>query len=106
MPDPGEGGVVATLLLRLSPSGYWRMPQRRISYAEALDPASTLRPDALKGKIALHRRHAERGRRYASRHPRMDDARSVFGVELHADTISNLARGVAGAPSDPPRSGC
>ncbi len=53
-PTLGEGSVVATLLLRLSPSGYWRDSQRRISYADALERRTAARrPDALDGKIAL-----------------------------------------------------
>src|SRR5439155_893695 len=52
-PTLGTGSVIATLLLRLSPSGFWREQQRRMSYAQVLDPASTLGPDVLRGKIAL-----------------------------------------------------
>ena len=99
-PTLGEGGVVATLLLRLSPSGYWRASPRRISYAEALDPASTLRPDALKGKIALIGvTLSEAGDTHQV--IRGWTSEDVFGVELHADTISNLARGVAVRPLGP-----
>ncbi|MET0681794.1 MAG: CHASE2 domain-containing protein [Casimicrobiaceae bacterium] len=100
-PTLGEGGVVATLLLRLSPSAYWRESQRRISYAEALDAASTLRaPDALKGKIALIGvTLAEAGDTHQV--IRGWTSEDVFGVELHADTISNLARGVAVRPLGP-----
>jgi CHASE2 domain-containing sensor protein len=99
-PTLGEGGVVATLLLRLSPSGYWRASQRRISYAEALDPASTLGPDALKGKIALIGvTLSDAGDMHQV--IRGWTSEDVFGVELHADTISNLARGVAVRPLGP-----
>jgi CHASE2 domain-containing sensor protein len=99
-PTLGEGGVVATLLLRLSPSGYWRESQRRISYAEAVDPASTLGPDALKGKIALIgvTLSAAGDTHQVIRGWTSED---VFGVELHADAISNLARGVAVRPLGP-----
>ena len=99
-PTLGEGDVVATLLLRLSPSGYWRASPRRISYAEALDPASTLRPDALKGKIALIGvTLSEAGDMH--RVVRGWTSEEVYGVELHADTISNLARGEAVRPLGP-----
>ena len=100
MPDAGGRRRGRHLLLRLSPSGYWRASQRRISYAEALDPDIDARPDALKGKIALigvtlseagDTHHVIRGW----------TSEEVFGVELHADTISNLARGVAVRPLGP-----
>ena len=99
-PTLGAGRVVATLLLRLSPSGYWREPQRRMSYAEVLDPTSKLRAELLKGKIALigvtlsdteDTHHVIRGW----------TTEELFGVELHADTITNLARGVAVRPVGP-----
>jgi len=99
-PTLGEGGVVATLLLRVSPSGYWRASHRRISYAEALEPASAPRPDALKGKIALIGvTLSEAGDTHQV--IRGWTSEDVFGVELHADTISNLARGDAVRPLGP-----
>ena len=99
-PTLGEGSVVATLLLRLSPSGYWRDSRRRISYADALEGALASMPGALDGKIALigvtlseagDTHHVVRGW----------TGEELFGVELHADTIANLARGVAVHPLGP-----
>jgi hypothetical protein len=40
----------------------------------------------------------------ARRRPRLDDGK-VYGVELHADTIANLSRGIASGLSDRQRSG-
>ena len=97
-PTLGEGRVVAWLLLRLSPSGYWRQPQRHLSYAQVLDPASTSNPEALNGKIALIG--------VTLREDLHDVVRGwknekLYGVELHADTIANLSRGVAVRPLGP-----
>jgi CHASE2 domain-containing sensor protein len=99
-PTLGEGGVVATLLIRLSPSGYWREPARRTSYADALSSASGARPDALKGKIALIGVTLDHA---GDRHPVIRGWKNeeLYGVELHAETIANLARGIAVRPLGP-----
>jgi CHASE2 domain-containing sensor protein len=97
-PTLGQGTATATLLLRLSPSGYWRQPARRISYANGLLPASNVPLAQLKGKIALIG--------VTLRADLHDVVRGwtnekLYGVELHADTIGNLARGVAVRPLGP-----
>ena len=97
-PTLGQGTATATLLLRLSPSGYWREPARRISYANGLVPASNVPLTPLKGKIALIG--------VTLREDLHDVVRGwtnekLYGVELHADTIANLARGVAVRPLGP-----
>ncbi|HEV8257427.1 MAG TPA: CHASE2 domain-containing protein [Casimicrobiaceae bacterium] len=99
-PTLGAGSVIATLLLRLSPGGFWREPQRRMSYAQVLDPASTLRPEVLRGKIALIGvTLSEAGDSH--RVMRGWKREQIFGVELHADTITNLERRVAVRPLGP-----
>jgi CHASE2 domain-containing sensor protein len=97
-PTLGAGTAVATLLLRLSPSGYWREPPRRIAYADVLAPPSAAQPLKLDGKIALvgvtlreDQHDVVRG--WASE--------KIYGAELHADTIANLSRGVAVRPLGP-----
>lgn len=99
-PTLGQGGSIASLLVRLSPSGYWREPPRRIGYAQVLDPATPLRPDALRGKTALVgvMLAAAGDRHGVVRGWKRDD---LYGVELHADTMSNLERGVALRPLGP-----
>lgn len=99
-PTLGTGKVIASLLLKLSPSGYWREPPRRLAYAQVLDPATAPRPDALRGKIALVGvTLAEGGDSHrVVRGWKRDE---IFGVELHADTISNLARGLTLRPLGP-----
>jgi CHASE2 domain-containing sensor protein len=97
-PTLGQGTATATLLLRLSPSGYWRQPARRISYANGLLPPSNVPLAQLKGKIALIG--------VTLREDLHDVVRGwtnekLYGVELHADTIGNLARGVAVRPLGP-----
>jgi CHASE2 domain-containing sensor protein len=99
-PTLGAGSVIATLLLRLSPGGFWREPQRRMSYAQVLDPASTLSPEVLRGKIALIGvTLGETGDSH--RVMRGWKREQIFGVELHADTITNLERRVAVRPLGP-----
>jgi CHASE2 domain-containing sensor protein len=99
-PTLGAGRVIATLLLRLSPSGFWREQQRRMSYAQVLDPASTLSPEPLRGKIALIGvTLSDAGDSH--RVIRGWKPEQIFGVELHADTITNLERGVAVRPLGP-----
>jgi CHASE2 domain-containing sensor protein len=99
-PTLGAGSVIATLLLRLSPNGFWREPQRRMSYAQVLDPASTFRPEALRGKIALIGVTLDESGD-SHRVMRGWKREEIFGVELHADTIANLERGVAVRPLGP-----
>ena len=83
------GDEAAMLLIRVAPPAYWRDPQRRASYAAALDPATL--PDArLRDRILLV------GVTLARARDRYDlvsglTHRSVHGVELHADAIANLA---------------
>ena len=98
-PTLGEGRVVATLLLRLSPSGYWREPRRHLSYADLLDPSAKPNPELVKGKIALIG-VTLRGQDI-HRVIRGWTSEDLFGVELHADTIANLQRGVAVRPLGP-----
>jgi len=99
-PTLGAGSVIATLLLRLSPGGFWREPQRRVSYAQVLDPASSLSPEVLRGKIALIGvTLGEAGDSH--RVMRGWKREQIFGVELHADTITNLERRVAVRPLGP-----
>ena len=97
-PTLGEGRVVASLLLRLSPSDYWRQPQRRISYAHVLDPASTVPLDGLDGKIALVGVTLREDLHDVTRGWQSEE---LYGVELHADAIANLSRGVAVRPLGP-----
>ncbi len=94
-PTLGAGSVIASLLLRLSPGGFWREPQRHMSYAQVLDRASpSSRPESLRGKIALIGvTLAEVGDLHSV--VRGWQHEQVFGVELHADTIANLEQGVA-----------
>jgi len=82
---------VAMLLIRLSRPGYWSDPTRRASYAEVLDPAAVPDP-RLRGRIVL----------VGATLPRVEDSHrivrgfsydQVYGVELHADAIANLATG-------------
>jgi CHASE2 domain-containing sensor protein len=99
-PTLGAGSVIATLLLRVSPGGFWREPQRRMSYAQVLDPASSLSPEVLRGKIALIGvTLGETGDSH--RVMRGWKREQIFGVELHADTITNLERRVAVRPLGP-----
>jgi CHASE2 domain-containing sensor protein len=83
------GDRAAMLLIRVSPAGYWHNPVRRVSYVDALDPASL--PDArLQDRIVLIGVDLER----AADHHRVTSglaSRSVPGVELHADAIATLA---------------
>lgn len=91
----GLNDEVATLLIRLSFPGYWRDPARRVSYAEMVDPA-VVPDERLRDRIVLvgatlkgrdiHK--VVRGFSYAQ----------VYGVELHADAIANLATGRVVAP--------
>ena len=89
------GDDLAMLRLRVAPEGYWRDPSRTVSYARALDAAAT--PDErFRGRIvlvgigALRRAGAD-----PDVHVVQDGlrARTVFGVELHADAIRTLATG-------------
>jgi len=82
---------VAMLLIRLSRPGYWSDPARRASYAEVLDPAAVPDP-RLRGRIVL----------VGATLPSVEDSHRivrgfsydrVYGVELHADAIANLATG-------------
>jgi CHASE2 domain-containing sensor protein len=85
-----KGDEVAALLLRLSRAGAWRDPARRVSYADLLD-ATTVPAERLRGRIVLvgvtlSGRDVHRvvdGFSYAD----------LWGVELHADAIANLATG-------------
>ena len=80
----------AMLLLRLSRAGFWREAARRVSYAELLDPAAIaaerLRDRIVLVGVTLAGRDVQRvvdGFSYAE----------LWGVELHADAIANLASG-------------
>jgi len=96
---PAASATVASLLLRLSPSGYWREPSRRISYVNVLDsgPGATL--PALAGKIVLIGVTLRDEDRHAV--VRGWTTEKVYGAELHADTIANLSRGIAVRPLGP-----
>jgi CHASE2 domain-containing sensor protein len=86
----GLDDEVATLLIRLSPPGYWRDPARRASYAEMVDPTAV--PDErLRGRIVLV--GAALGGRDIHNVVRGFSYAQVYGVELHADAIANLATG-------------
>jgi CHASE2 domain-containing sensor protein len=100
-PTLGAGSVVASLLLRLSPSGFWREPLRHMSYAQVLDPATpSSHPDVLRGKIALIGvTLAEVGDSHSVVHGWKRE--QIFGVELHADTIASIERGTAVRPVGP-----
>ena len=97
-PTLGEGTAVATLLLRLSPGGYWRQAPRRIAYADVLAPAANVSPSRLDGKIALI---GVTLREDLHDVVRGWSSEKIYGVELHADTIVNLFRGVAVRPLGP-----
>jgi CHASE2 domain-containing sensor protein len=96
---PAAAATVAMLLLRLAPNGYWHEPARRISYANVLDsaPGAVLPP--LAGKIAL----VGVTLRDEDKHDvvRGWTTERVYGMELHADTIANLSRGIAVRPLGP-----
>ncbi len=85
-----DGDLIAAQLIRFTDAGYWHEPQRRVSYADALDPQRV--PDsALAGRIVLV--GATLGRR-----DRVDvvsgfDRHALYGVELHANAIANLLSG-------------
>jgi CHASE2 domain-containing sensor protein len=85
-----KGDEVAMLLLRLSRPGAWRDPARRVSYAELLD-ATAVPAERLQGRIVLV------GATLAGRdvHGVVDgfSYAELWGVELHADAIANLATG-------------
>jgi CHASE2 domain-containing sensor protein len=84
--------TVATLLIRPSPSDFWRKAPRRISYADALDGQGV--PD-LRGKILLVGvvDHVAERLLDAQELIRGFSRTRVYGVELHADAISNLTTG-------------
>jgi CHASE2 domain-containing sensor protein len=86
----GPDDEVATLLIRLSPPGYWRDPARRVSYAEMVDPAA-VPVERLRGRIVLI--GATLGGRDIHNVVRGFSYAEVYGVELHADAIANLATG-------------
>ncbi len=84
-----------TLLLRVAPDGHWRDAARRVSYADALEPARVA--DArFAGRVLLVGVTAlERADGNADIHVVRDGfaPRQVFGVELQADAIATLASG-------------
>jgi CHASE2 domain-containing sensor protein len=89
------GDDLALLRLRLASEGYWRDAARTVPYARALDAQAT--PDerfrghtVLVGVGALQRSGAAADVFVVQDGLR---ARTVFGVELHADTIRTLASG-------------
>lgn len=82
-----------TLLLRVAPAGHWRDSARRLSYADALDPARAAEQRfkdrvVLIGATALQQPHDDV-------HVVRDGfvPRQLFGVELQADAIATLAGG-------------
>jgi CHASE2 domain-containing sensor protein len=87
------GDEQAEQLLRVSPPGHWREGPRRASYADALDPVRL--PDArLAGKLLLVGA-TQLGRTGPNADLRVVRSglqqRQVFGVELHADALAQLA---------------
>ncbi len=82
-----------TLLLRVAPVGHWRDAARRLSYADALDPARAADQRfkdrvVLIGAMALQQPHDDL-------HVVRDGLvpRQLFGVELQADAIATLTSG-------------
>ena len=82
-----------TLLLRVAPAGHWRNVARRVSYADALDPARVA-DQPFKDRIVLVGA-TELQQPHDDTHGVRDGfvTRQVFGVELHADAIATLASG-------------
>lgn len=87
-----EDYTVASLMLSVSPAGYWRDSRHRVSYVDVLE----LSPDALtakfRGKIALVGKTLGRSNEL---HPivRGFGIEKVYGVELQADAIVALSAG-------------
>lgn len=89
------GDEVAMLVIALARPGYWREPARRVSYAEVLEPGRV--PDQrLRDRIVLV------GVTQLGREKSNSDVHDVvrglthyvvYGVELQADAIANLASG-------------
>lgn len=85
------GDEAAMLLIRFTDAGYWQAPGRHASYADALDPA-VLDDAALRDRIVLVGvTLARSGDRHSvvsgfTRH-------TLYGVELHANAITNIATG-------------
>lgn len=81
---------VAMLLIRLSRPGFWREPVRRIPYADVLDaaavPAERLRDRIVLVGVTLPGKDVHRVVRGLS-------YTELWGAELHADAIANLATG-------------
>ncbi len=82
-----------TLLLRVAPAGHWRDNERRVSYADALDP-TRVGDQRFKSLIVLVGA-TELQQPHDDTHVVRDGfvPRQVFGVELHADAIATLASG-------------
>ena len=94
-PIARAGDDQLTLLLRIAPAGHWRDAARRVSYADALDPAR-VGDDRFKGRVILVGAMAlERPEANADIHIVREGfvPRQVFGVELQADAIATLASG-------------
>jgi CHASE2 domain-containing sensor protein len=86
------GDLAATLLMRPAAAGHWRGGGRRLPYAALLDPAAV--PDAaLAGRIVLVGATVDGVRDVFSVQEGFFSARSVYGVELHADALAMLAAG-------------
>lgn len=90
-----EGDDQLTMLLRVAPAGHWLNPERRVSYADALD-AARVSDQRFKDRVVLV------GATALQRPDSHDDIhvvrtgftpRQIFGVELQADAIATLSSG-------------
>jgi CHASE2 domain-containing sensor protein len=86
---------VAMLMIRLDDPGYWRQPMRSVSYADLLNP-ERVPDDRLRGRILLVG-VTDAGNRNIN--PDLHDVMrgfsrtQLYGVELQASAIANLASG-------------
>ncbi len=89
-PALGDGDRVASLAVRLSSLAGWREGAQRLRYEDVL--AGSVPASAVRGKIVLVglTRAPDDQFRVAYRFAR----EQRFGVELHADTVSNLRSGI------------
>ena len=86
-----KGSTVANQFIRLSPLRYWRDPERRLPYQHLLTQNQV--PQArFKDKIVLIGVTKLGNDLYRVRHGLSLEER--YGIELHADVISNLLTGV------------
>lgn len=87
--NPGD--TAAMLMIRFAGEGYWQDARRSLSYARALDDSPATRA-AMRGRIVLVGATLTRlGDRYSLISG--FERRAVYGVEMHANAISNLLHG-------------